>query len=213
MGILRKKQIRGEDKYYWIISKRQSKKQGGTGKVKKIEYYLGDDLDYLDNLSWYLWNNDIKIQDFIDKLVRYHFRYYWIEEEVVYYIKNDKIYFQKVKINTDIDLRQKIYIDLKETINRQVTKINTNFNEFQSEIFSIINYCKHYNECIELAHKSKKDTDYYFSFCNKADQFFQLIQWTLKSLLNKVPKTQREIAKDRIWGYCLRKCPLEKLDL
>lgn len=214
MGFFKEKKIRGEKKYYWVVTKRDSKKLGGTGKVKTIEFYLGDSLLDLKYLSWYLWNNDIKIQDVINKLVRYHFRYYWIEEEVTFHIKQGKVYFEKIKSNTDIDLRQKIYKDLRQTIQDEITKIKNSLKYFEDTIQLIINDFKEYNKCIKYAHQDRKtDTDKYFKWCHYADNEFNYANNKLKNLLDKVPKTQRDIANDQIWGYCLRECPLEKLDL
>lgn len=213
MGFIKKKVIRGDDKYYWIVTKRDSKKLGGTGKVKTVEYYLGDSLYSLNNLSWYVWNNDIKVKDFINKIIRFHFRSYSIEDKVNCYFQNGKIYFEKLKSITDIDLRQKLYKNLKEIIEYQVKRINEKIEGFEDDIDSIIENFKIYNFCVNCANKCRLiDTDDYFRWCNSVDNWFSYAQDRLQRLLKQVPKTQKQYAKDKIWVYCLRKCPLHELD-
>ena len=214
MGFIKKKVIRGFDKYYWVVAKRDSKKLGGTGKVKTIEYYLGDSLYSLNNLSWYVWNNDIKIKDCINKIIWFHLKYYLIEDKVNYHFQNGKIYFEKLKKATDIDLRQKSYKYLKEKIEYQVKTIKEKLEDFEEKIEKIIEVFKHFNKCVNYANEYRLiDTDNYFYWCNFVDYWFTSAQSDLNRLLNQVPKTQKQYAKDKIWKYCLRKCPLNQLEL
>ncbi|WP_017295855.1 hypothetical protein [Geminocystis herdmanii] len=214
MGYFKKKSIRGENKYYWVIAKRDSKKLGGTGKVKTIEYYLGDRLWNLKYLSWYLWNNDLKLDDVLNKLVIFRLNELDLKNNVNYQIsKKYNLSFRSNK-DSNIDLRKKGYMDFKTLTQSYIDSIITDYQNFNENIKRIVHYLKSYNTFIKCANKEKyKDTDSYLYDSNCADEVFYFSQSSLESLLNQVPKTQREIAKDRIWGYCLRKCPLEKLDL
>ncbi|MGI0481476.1 hypothetical protein ACN4EE_11870 [Geminocystis sp. CENA526] len=214
MGYFKKKSIRGENKYYWVIAKRDSKKLGGTGKVKTIEYYLGDSLNDLKYLSWYLWNDDLKLDDVLNKLVILRLNDFDLKNDINYQIsKKYKLSFRSNK-ESYIDLRKKYYLNFKNLTQSYIDIIINNSQEFNDSLSEIIKWLEFYNQTIKEANKSKfQDTDIYFIECDNANSFFEHSQFKLKSLLNKVPKTQRDIAKDRIWGYCLRKCPLEKLDL
>lgn len=214
MGYFKKKSIRGENKYYWVIAKRDSKKLGGTGKVKTIEYYLGDRLSNFKYLSWYLWNDDLKLDDVLNKLVIFRLNELDLKNNINYQIsKQYKLSFRSNK-DSNIDLREKGYMNFKNLTQSYIDRIITNYKEFNDSVTQIIKWLDFYNQTINRANKSKfQDTDSYFLECDNAHSFFEHSQFELESLLKKVPKTQRDTAKDRIWGYCLKKCPLVKLDL
>ena len=214
MGFFKEKKIRDEKKYYWVIAKRDSKKLGGTGKVKTIEFYLGDRLGNLKYLSWYLWNNDINLNECLNKLIIFELNKYHLKNDVTYELTSENKLILRSNKNSYIDLRKKIYQDIKKYIQNSINQIIHIYQKFNESINEIIKWLEFYNDSIQSANEKRyKNTDSYFLNCDIADSFFKHSQSTLERLLKEVPKPQRDIAKDRIWGYCLRKCPLEKLDL
>lgn len=92
MGQIRTKTIKGKRYFYYSVRSRSRKKYGGSGKVVSTDYFLGcygvlsrqwrDEYTfYTIPSSYYLWNGDIDISDFIDAYIRYQFRD-WLEEFV-----------------------------------------------------------------------------------------------------------------------------------
>jgi hypothetical protein len=214
MGYLRKKLINGQDKYYWIVSKRDGKKEGGTGNVKKVEYYLGNSLGYLTYLSWYLWSVDINLDECLNKLVTFYLNIWGLKNDVIYQLSSKNKLILRSSKNSYVDLRKKHYQSFKNFTQYYIDTIINDYKEFDLKIDKIIEYLKNYNETISLANEIRlRDTDLYFINCELADGWFTYAQKDLEKLLTKIPKTQKEIGKDRIWGHCLRKCPLMKLEL
>lgn len=213
MGSFKRKIIREQTKYYWVISKRNSKKLGGTGKVKTIEFYLGDSLDNLKYLSWYLWNNDMKLNECLDKLIIFRLNFFELRNKVIYQLlKENKLTLRKVN-NSRVDIRKKIYQRFKRDTQYCLDCLVNNYQEFNLGIDQVIAYLESFNNYIDIANKYKsQDADFYSDYCGLADSYFDWAQSELNNLLTQVPKTQKEYAKNRIWRYCLSKCPLKQLN-
>jgi len=231
MGYIREKKINGESKFYWIASKRDGKKNGGTGKVIKVERYLGDRnhflCDYFGSpsseffvhafcyLSWYVWNNDFKLDDFIDKLVAFNIKSMIDGDKLNYTLtKQNKVIFIKKK-DSKIDLRKRYYKNLKSYINKEIEENKKSVQFIPLLIDEIIEHFNKFNDSIKEAKKvnKKTDIDSYWVWENSSNYWFNRATKHLEKILDHVPRTQREEAKKKIWGHCLRECPLEKLDL
>jgi len=231
MGYIREKKISGESKFYWIASKRDGKKNGGTGKVIKVERYLGDRSHYIFDcfgspssifsvhafcyLSWYVWNNDFKLDDFIDKLVAFNIKSMIDGDKLNYTLnKQNKVIFTKKK-DSRIDLRERYYKNRKTLINKEIEDTKKSVQFIPLLIDEIINDLKWFNLWIKTAKEKNKKTeiDSYIHCENCANFWFNHANKDLEKILKYVPRTQREEAKKKIWGHCLRECPLEKLDL
>ncbi|WPF90511.1 hypothetical protein WEU38_18245 (plasmid) [Cyanobacterium aponinum AL20118] len=231
MGYIREKKINGESKYYWIASKRDGKKSGGTGKVIKVERYLGDrhyhfykylgdgepsfSADGFFYLSWYVWNNDFKLDDFIDKLVAFNIKCMIDGDKLNYtLIKQNKVIFIKKK-DSRIDLRESYYRYWKNKINKEIEDNKKSVQFISLLIDEIIECLGWFNYWIKTAKKKNKkiEIDDYIDCENRANEWFNYANKNLEKILKYVPRTQREEAKKKIWGYCLRECRLEKLDL
>ncbi len=217
MAFIKIRQVKGVNKVYWCVRKRQSKKLGGDGKVKSVEYYLGK-YEYLDTLSytleyiyWYLWDNSITLSDFIEQLVVFCFKKehlikvknifenknFFGEEEIDYIsfeIKNKKVYCRS--LYPFIDLREKRYKYILNTINELIKDICSSANNFSNEIESIVNEFQSYNRKILLANRIKQSmnqditgfySDSYENICNLVDSSYERSENRLKELLNKIP--------------------------
>lgn len=231
MGYIREKTINGESKFYWIASKRDGKKNGGTGKVIKVERYLGDrshwfyrylgdgkpslSADGFYYLSWYVWNNDIKLDEFIDKLVAFNIKSMIDGDKLNYTLtKQNKVIFIKKK-DSRIDLRERYYKNRKTLINKEIDDTKKSVQFIPLLIDEIIKCLEWFNDWIKTAKKKNKKTeiDDYIDCENRANNWFNYANEYLDKILEYVPRPQREEAKKKIWGHCLRECPLEKLDL
>jgi len=231
MGYIREKKINGESKFYWIASKRDGKKNGGTGKVIKVERYLGDRSHYIFDcfgspcfifsvhafcyLSWYVWNNDFKLDDFIDKLVAFNIKSMIDGDKLNYTLtKQNQVIFIKKK-DSKIDLRKKYYKIYKTLINKEIENNIKSVQFIPLSIDEIIKSLENFNFWIKATKKRNKKTeiDDYIDCENEANYWFNKATKYLEKILDHVPRTQREEAKKKIWGHCLRECPLEKLDL
>jgi len=231
MGYIREKKINGESKFYWIASKRDGKKNGGTGKVIKVERYLGDRSHYIFDcfgspcfifsvhafcyLSWYVWNNDFKLDDFIDKLVAFNIKDMGYSYSLNYTItKQNKVIFIKEKYS-QIDLRRSYFRYWKTKISQEIEDNKKSVQFIPLLIDEIIKSLEDFNYWIKRSKEKNKKTeiDGYIDCENCANFWFNHANKDLEKILKYVPRTQREEAKKKIWGHCLRECPLEKLDL
>lgn len=230
MGYLREKIINGQKKVYWIVSKREGKKSGGSGNVKKIEYYLGEKtcLSFysLDEekcyfaysyvyLSWYVWNNDLKLDEFVYKFVCFEIKYMAYGDKLNFTLtKQNKVFFSK-KNNAKIDLRKSYYKNHRERITEKIEEIIKIVQYIPSMTNKIIKLLEYFNDSIQKAKKvnKKTDIDTYAHHEYFANTYYEEALSLLEKILEYVPRTQRQEAKEKIWKYCLTKCPLQQLDL
>jgi hypothetical protein len=218
MGFLKVRQVRGEQKIYWCVRKRQSKKLGGSGKVLSIEYYLGDSWYSLKNLSWYVWENSINLSEFLEKFISYYLNDLGISN-INFWLKDNQVYFRSN--SKDIDLRCKDIKFWLNSIRFIVNSIKDDSNNFNKDIQSVIKKINLANESIDIANRYKKKMinnreliDNYNYWCNIINSLDDRIQLNLEKIIkNYVPKTQHDYAKKKICSYCLSKCPLKQLDL
>lgn len=184
MGFFKAKNIRGCSRFYWVIKKRDSKKLGGTGKVKTIEYYLGGWLNNFKYLSWYFWNNDIKLDECLNKFIIFKLNTVQLKNDVSYQLSsNNKLILRSYR-NSNIDLRTKFYKDFKNSTQDYLDNIISSYQDFCDDINLIIRYLDFYNQFIGFANKSKlTDTDSYVSNCDLAEDCFSHCQSILEGLL------------------------------
>jgi hypothetical protein len=231
VGYFRQKSINGVKKDYWIVSKRKGKKEGGTGEVGKSEYYLGDRhhsfYSYLGDdkpslscnsfqyLPWYVWNGDINLSEFLDKLVAFEVKFMIYSEELDYQIvRQNKVVFIKKK-NSHLDLRLRYFRDKKTFINQRLEDATKSIDFIPLEIDSIMKCLNNFNAWIIRAKgvNKKIDIDDYNLYVSYAEDSYTYANQWLEKILNVVPRTQKEEARGKIWKYCLTKCPLQQLDL
>ncbi|WPF90505.1 hypothetical protein, partial [Cyanobacterium aponinum] len=166
-------------------------------------------------LSWYVWNNDFKLDDFIDKLVAFNIKSMIEGDKLSYTLtKQNKIIFIKKK-DSKIDLRERYYKKCKTYINKEIEDNIKSVKFIPLLINEIIRELEYFNLWIRRAKdKNKKvEIDEYISCENNANFWFNCATKDLEKILKYVPRPQREEARKKIWGYCLQRCPLEKLDL
>lgn len=122
MGFIRKKEVKGNEYYYYCERRRSRVKDGGNGKVISIEKLLGSNIIYdYHYLPFWLWDG-LPLQDFIDAYSRYHIKNCGYEKaiafEVTWQLKKGKpvkgkITFRAVP-SSGVDARGKVPRSLRE---------------------------------------------------------------------------------------------------
>lgn len=215
MGYIKVREVNKSNKIYWVVSKREGKKGGGSGKVKKIEYYLGDSFYSLKYLSWYVWNNDIKLDIFLHKLAQFKLKKRFYHDDLECSLDKDYKVILTKKEQNNIDLREKEFKDIKESINESIKWALNNVDRIPNTVKEIIEDFKRFNESINVAKKINKKTniDDFIHWESNANIWFNWAMKDLEYIKDYIPRTQVNQAKEKIWKYCLTKCPLEQLEL
>lgn len=215
MGYIRKMLVRGIERYYWIVSKRNGKKSGGNGKVTKVTYFLGSHHSTLYNpkyLSWYVWNNDIKLDGFLEGIVLFHLKKEGLKGLVFYSMKEGKIYFEKANQDVIVDLRSKAIKCLKMVIDLQVKVARESVEKLEEEISDMTGWLRTFKEHSEESRRITKDgydMDIVNLMLDSAKSCHDFAVSKLDSILERqVPKPQQKDARQKIWNYCLRKSGL-----
>lgn len=133
MGFITTKKVNGIEYYYYVTSIRNKISENGNGKVKKTFRILGKHIN--DNAIWYIYNNDIKENEYLKALNRYLIK----DENITnYYEYNKTDFYENI-----------------EDINKNIEEINKNVIEKQlyGQLYDMTEY---YLFCVKLDFENLK---------------------------------------------------------
>lgn len=166
MGFLREKKIKAKGTdyiyWYWCDRVRDSKKKGGTGKVKSIELKIGK---YLNEpiLGYYCYMGDINLNEYLESIVAWH-------QRDVYNRAQIKLDCRLVPgdpptvtcRSKDIDLRLKETKHLVDGVRHCIECAHENSN-IEPRIQSAATYLKAYDRAIAYAADWRNEMDKYLA--------------------------------------------------
>lgn len=131
MGFLKSRKIKNKTYWYWCERKRDSKKAGGSGKVKSIELLLGD--SYLAGkwISWLSFTGDIPVNEFIENVVkRYPEAEEYIRRELDFRCNFFHYQIEKAReIKETISALNKEYEEIKPEMNDPYKEITREYGD------------------------------------------------------------------------------------